>query len=75
MVETKYYEDNLTSILPWLSGKSKSLGVRNTKRLKCHYVAMTRAKGLLCLAIPSKNVSDKVRKELEEFGWNLEVIN
>ena len=75
VVETKYYEDNLTSILPWLSGKSKSLGVRNTKRLKCHYVAMTRAKGLLCLAIPSKNVSDKVRKELEEFGWNLEVIN
>lgn len=74
VVETKYYEYNLTSILPWLSGKTKNLGVRNTKRLKCHYVAMTRAKGLLCLAIPSKNVSDQERKELEEFGWKLEMV-
>ena len=74
VVETKYYEDNLSSILPWLSGKSPKLGVRNRKRLKCHYVAMTRAKGLLCLAIPSKSVSDQVRKELENFGWNLEVV-
>lgn len=74
VVETKYYEYNLTSILPWLSGKSKNLGVRNTNRLKCHYVAMTRAKGLLCLAIPSKNVSNQDRKELEEFGWKLEMV-
>lgn len=42
--------------------------------VKCHYVAMTRAKGLLCLAIPRKSVSDQVRKELENFGWNLEVV-
>lgn len=74
VVETKYYEDNLSSILPWLSGKRPKLGVRNKKRLKCHYVAMTRAKGLLCLAIPRKSVSDQVRKELENFGWNLEVV-
>lgn len=74
VVETKYYEYNLTSILPWLSGKSKKLGVRNTKRLKCHYVAMTRAKGLLCLAIPSKNVSVQDRRELEKFGWKLEMV-
>lgn len=46
----------------------------NRKRLKCHYVAMTRAKGLLCLAIPSKSVNDEARKELENFGWKLEVI-
>ncbi len=74
VVETKYYEDNLSSILPWLSGKRPKLGVRNKKRLKCHYVAMTRAKGLLCLAIPRKSVSDQVRKELENFGWNLDVV-
>ena len=74
VVETKYYEDNLSSILPWLSGKHPKLGVRNTKRLKCHYVAMTRAKGLLCLAIPSKNVTNQARIELEKFGWNLEVV-
>ena len=48
------YEDNLSSILLWLLGKHPKLGVGNMKRLKCHYVAMTRAKGLLCLAIPSK---------------------
>ncbi len=74
VVETKYYENNLSSILPWLSGKRPKLGVRNRKRLKCHYVAMTRAKGLLCLAIPSKSVNDEARKELENFGWKLEVI-
>ena len=74
VVETKYYEDNLSSTLPWLSGKRPKLGVRNRKRLKCHYVAMTRAKGLLCLVIPSKSVNDQARKELENFGWNLEVV-
>lgn len=74
VVETKYYEDNLSSILLWLSGKRPKLGVRNRKRLKCHYVAMTRAKGLLCLAIPSKSVNAQARKELENFGWNLEVV-
>ena len=35
---------------------------------------MTRAKGLLCLAIPSKSVNAQARKELENFGWNLEVV-
>lgn len=69
IVETKYYEYNLESILPWLAGKSKKLGKRNKQRLKCQYVAMTRAKGLICLAMQKESVSEKTRKELCDFGW------
>lgn len=71
VVETKYYEYNLASILPWLCGKSAKLGKRNINRLKCQYVAMTRAKGLLCLAIPRENVPEKTQKDLIDFGWNI----
>lgn len=71
VVETKYHEYNLTSILPWLCGKSAKLGKRNISRLKCQYVAMTRAKGLLCLALPRENVPEEIQKDLTDFGWNI----
>ncbi len=74
ILETKYYEYNLSSILPWLAGKSGKLGQRNKQRLKCQYVAMTRAKGLICLAMLEDNVSSEMQKDLIEFGWNIEAI-
>lgn len=74
ILETKYYEYNLSSILPWLAGKKGKLGQRNKQRLKCQYVAMTRAKGLICLAMLEDNVSSEMQKELIEFGWNIEAI-
>jgi len=74
ILETKYYEYNLSSILPWLAGKSGKLGQRNKQRLKCQYVAMTRAKGLICLAMLEDSISHELQKELTEFGWNLEII-
>lgn len=40
-------------------------------RLKCQYVAMTRAKGLLCLALPRENVPEEIQKGLMDFGWNI----
>ena len=74
ILETKYYEYNLSSILPWLAGKNGKLGLRNKQRLKCQYVAMTRAKGLICLAMLEDNVSSEMQKNLIEFGWNIEAI-
>lgn len=74
IVETKYFEYNLEAILPWLAGKSKKLGKRNKQRLKCQYVAMTRAKGLICLAMLKDSVSNEMRKELSEFGWCVEDV-
>lgn len=74
VVETKYHEYNLESILPWLSGKSGKLGKRNQQRLKCQYVAMTRAKGLLCLALKKDSISDKEKNDLISYGWNVENV-
>ena len=74
ILETKYYEYNLSSILPWLAGKNGKLGQRNKQRLKCQYVAMTRAKGLICLAMLEDNVSSEMQKDLIEFGWNVEFV-
>jgi hypothetical protein len=74
IVETKYYEYNLSSILPWLAGKKGKLGQRNKQRLKCQYVAMTRAKGLICLALLENSVSSEMKKDLVEFGWSIEVV-
>lgn len=74
IVETKYFEYNLSSILPWLAGKSGKLGQRNKQRLKCQYVAMTRAKGLICLAMLEDSISSEMRKNLTEFGWRVENI-
>ena len=74
ILETKYYEYNLKSILPWLAGKSGRLRQRNEQRLKCQYVAMTRAKYLLCLALLEESVTSEIKKDLSEFGWNIEVV-
>lgn len=74
ILETKYYEYNLSSILPWIAGKKGKLGQRNKQRLKCKYVAMTRAKGLICLAMLEDNVSSEMQKELIDYGWNVKIV-
>jgi len=35
---------------------------------------MTRAKGLLCLAIPKNLVTEKQCQELKDLGWNIEKV-
>jgi len=35
---------------------------------------MTRAKSLLCLAIPKEHVNDEHIKDLEKIGWNIEIL-
>ncbi len=74
VVETSYYDYNMKSILPWIIGKNGRDNARNRTRLKCQYVAMTRAKGLLCLAIPKNLVTEKQCQELKDLGWNIEKV-
>lgn len=76
VLETFSYNHNIASILPFISGvpPKKEPGVRDKGRLKCHYVAMTRARGLLCLAIPKGKVSEDSVTNLKLLGWNVHVI-
>lgn len=76
VLETFTYSHNISSILPFISGTppKKKPGVRDITRLKCHYVAMTRARGLLCVAIPKDKVDKDSIKNLELLGWNICVI-
>lgn len=72
VLDTFWYDRNIKSILPWLCNAStKKPGKRDLMRLKCHYVALTRAKGLICIAVPKSSVSDSDKKLLAEAGWNI----
>ena len=75
VLETGYFGHNLKALLPYLSqiGK-KTKGIRMNYRLKCQYVAMTRARALVCLAMPSDNVDTEQRKALEDVGWTIREI-
>lgn len=76
VLETFLQTHNMKAILKHLCSTTppKSVG-KNQKRLKCQYVAMTRAKALLCLAIPTNFVDDKTQKKLQGIGWNIKIIN
>ena len=65
----------MQSILPYLCEMDrKKKSERITKRLKCQYVAMTRARGLVCLAIPIDNVNAEQREALGKLGWEIKIL-
>lgn len=75
VVETYWNDYNLKSIIKLICGKiPNSIPVRNNKRMKIHYVGLTRAKGLICLALPIESVSDEQKTILKSFGWNIKEI-
>ena len=57
--------------MPWLKGSTKRINPAIDKRLKCHYVALTRAKALVCLAIPKSIIDSESKEALEKMGWNI----
>lgn len=72
VVETYWYSFNLKSILPCLCGKEiKKPNARDSTRMKCHYVALTRARGLVCVALPKDEVSEQEVILLRNQGWNI----
>ena len=75
VLETFSGAHNIKSILGYLCGKSpRKLTPTNSKRLKCQYVAMTRATALLCMAIPIEFVDVDCQKLLIKNGWEIKVI-
>lgn len=72
VLETYYKTHNIKSILDYLCNTPpKKTNSTNAKRLKCQYVAMTRARGLVCLAIPEEFVDNQRQIILSKSGWNI----
>ena len=73
VLDTYWYGRNIKSILPWLCNKptKRKLGTRDITRLKCHYVALTRARGLICIAVSKSSVNEAEKKMLTDVGWNI----
>jgi len=80
VLETFWNNHNLESLKEWLSGMKCSgtnLGVRDTSRLKLHYVAMTRPTHLLCLAMKQSSFNDsngEAFTALREYGWDIKCV-
>ena len=75
VLETFSSAHNIKSILNYLCGKPpKKTTKSNIGRLKCQYVAMSRATALLCLAIPKEFVDADTQKLLADNGWTINVL-
>lgn len=76
VLETFSSAHNIKSILNYLCGKPPKKATKtNLGRLKCQYVAMSRATALLCLAIPSEFVDADTQKLLTDKGWTINVLS
>ncbi|MBN1344143.1 MAG: ATP-dependent helicase [Phycisphaerae bacterium] len=84
VLETFWHDHNLASISEWLGGPqraSRRLGERIRSRLKLHYVAMTRPKHLLCLAMKRNtfensegNLAPDKMADIERQGWHIKPV-
>lgn len=77
VLETFYHGHQLKTLKPWLLGQRAgrgSEGVRNVSRLKQHYVAMTRATHLLCLALRRDAVDTAEIDILKARSWRVAQI-
>lgn len=71
-VESYWYGPNIKGILSCLYGKSiRQPKVHDLMRMKCHYVALTRASGLVCVALPISSVKEEEIVLLQQNGWNV----
>ena len=84
VLETFWYEHNLESLLPWLDGNKSGFNEnkqRQKKRLKAHYVAMTRPTHLLCIALrqtalkaDKKASNQEIVQRLKQHSWQIKFI-
>ena len=74
VLETFFKAHHLKKLKPWLLG-DKNGGEGQTEatrqRLKLHYVAMTRAARLLCIAMRADAFEDAETNRLKENGWRV----
>lgn len=74
VLDTFWYKRNIQSIMPWLCGRGSAPGERDKMRIKTHYVALTRAMAMLCLAVPSNSISEEDENDLRRVGWSIQHI-
>jgi DNA helicase-2/ATP-dependent DNA helicase PcrA len=74
VLETFDYEHGLATLLPDLCAepRSKPLGKRALIHMKRAFVATTRARELVCLALHGGHVSHERVKALSSLGWNIQ---
>lgn len=73
ILETKFYEYDVHQMLDYIIGtkKTRPTGVRKPKFMKQLYVAMTRPKHLIGIAIDESRISGDKRKAAVANGWNV----
>ncbi|MFI0794103.1 UvrD-helicase domain-containing protein [Micromonospora rubida] len=80
VLETFNYGHVLKALMPWIkgdrSGGGTNTGVRDSKRLRLAYVAMTRPSHLLCLALPDSSLGEGLERlitesKLSSRGWKV----
>ena len=72
VLETYYHKHDLSTALSYILGdRRKQPGIRLQDYLKRMYVATTRPRYLLCLALFKKNVPDPLQDELSASGWQV----
>lgn len=74
VLETFYYAHHLKELKPWLLGQNQGGNGRSDRikqRLRLHYVAMTRAARLLCLAMRADAFDDAEIAVLRGNGWRV----
>lgn len=90
ILETKNHRNDLEIMLPFITGKLPSILLQNSAlRSKPHhnanppqnkqflrqlYVAASRPRHLLCLAINEQNISEAQKDDLNNKGWELKVV-
>ena len=74
VLETYYYQSDLVTILPYLSGRGiQNPGMRvQTRFLPLTYVSCTRPSHFLCLAIQKDHINTDQQNQLLEFGWRID---
>ena len=68
LLETFLRTHDVKKILPFLEGKESKNS--NDERMSLNYVALTRAKGMVCIALPESEISDKDEHLLRACGWD-----
>jgi len=74
VLDTFFRSHHLETLKPWLLGDRSGGGGANAtlrSRLKLHYVAMTRAARLLCLALREDAFEQEEIVKLQERGWRI----
>lgn len=74
VLDVDYHGSQWKALKPWLLGVKRGRGregVRNQKRLREHYVAMTRPTHLLCVAMRLDHTTPEDVGKLKERGWRV----